>query len=166
VDDFLKTIQTVVWAMSLLPGNQAIGQKLNELIQGTRQSAGQVAGGAVMGLLRQLHKEEAIHAKALEHYLETLSTITAKDEERIKKREREAQEEPVMPDPEELVKKMDIGKVKDLEFQVINLRRFALEGPGGLAREPEQKTEDKGTHSRLDNIAGILNNKSQTAVLG
>lgn len=52
-------------------------------------------------------------------------------------------------------------------FKQISLRRFALEGPGGLARQTEKKqsTEDKGANEKLGEIIGIMKGTPRVAVL-
>lgn len=58
---------------------------------------------------------------------------------------------------------------KDQSFEVISLSRFALEGPGGLARDPkkqEQKVSDEGVRDAVHEVRDVLRTHSFRTTLG
>jgi len=93
-----------------------------------------------------------------------LDTLEADSKERKKFEVPGVTDAPKVPEIPRL--KVDDLEVKDQSFEVINLKRFSLEGPGGLAQKTEQNVKAKGVEDRLDTLIGVTKNSRSVARLG
>lgn len=120
----------------------------------------------------KLTKMDDTFKKKVAVFDKTIANTFAKDAELLRK-EREKLEipgvtVPKVETPEIKIPTLEVDKLKakDQDFEVINLRRFNLEGSGGLAKALEQDVKAKGVEDRLDTLIDVTRTKLGTARLG